>query len=103
MLEDEGKKDEEKFDFSLEGKVIGYISLDQAQVLAMSTAREEPVAYGSRYLSVPMAFDVVESTETEDHYVVAMDFRPQGEFYGRPDREQFFIEKEGPVAASTSV
>ena len=76
MLEEEGKKDEEKFDFILEGEVIGYISLGQAQVLAMRTAREEPGAYGSRYLRVPMAFDVVESTETEDHYVVAMDFRP---------------------------
>jgi hypothetical protein len=103
MLEDEGKKDEEKFDFILEGEVVGYISLGQAQVLAMRTARGEPGAYGSRYLSVPLAFDVVESTETEDHYVVAMDFRPYGEFYGSPDREQFFIEKEGPVAALTSV
>ena len=103
MLEDEGKKGEEKFDFILEGEVIGYISLGQAQVLAMRPEPEEPGAYGSRYLSVPIAFDVVASTGTEDHYVVTMDFRPQGEFYGRPDREQFFIEKEGPVAASTSV
>ena len=98
MAEDAGKKDEEKFEFTSEGEVIGYISLDQAQVLAMRTAREQPGAYGSKYLSVPMAFDVVESTETEDHYVVAMHFRPQGEFSGRPGREQFFIEKEGPVA-----
>ena len=103
MLEDEGKKDEEKFDFILEEEVTGYISLGQAQVLAMRTAQKEPGAYGSRYLSVPMAFDVVASTGTEDHYVVAMDFRPQGEFYGRPEREQFSKEKGGPVAASTSV
>ena len=53
----------------------------------MRTAREEAGAYGSRYLNVPMAFDVLESTETEAHYVIAMDFWPQREFYGRPDRE----------------
>ena len=48
MLEDEGKKYEEKFDFILEGEVIGYISLGQAQVLAMRTAREAPRVYGRR-------------------------------------------------------
>ena len=42
MLEDEGKKDKEKFDFTPEGEVIGYISLGQAQVLAMRTEPEEP-------------------------------------------------------------
>lgn len=45
-----------------------------------------------------MALDVVESEETEDHYVVTLSFRPQGEFSGWPGREQFFIAKEGNVA-----
>ena len=45
-----------------------------------------------------MAFDVVEAEETEDHYIITLSFRPQGEFDGRAGREQFFIEKEGNVA-----
>ena len=94
MVEYGGKKDEEKFEFTAEGEVLGYLSLDQAQVLAMRTARETPGAYGSTYTDVPMAFDVVESDDTEDHYRITLAFRPEGEFAGRPGREQFFIEKE---------
>ena len=40
MAQDEGKKEEEKFDFTSEGEVLGYISLDQARVLAGQHARE---------------------------------------------------------------
>ena len=94
---DEGKQ-EEKFDFTAEGEVLGYISLDQARVLAMRTARESPGAYGRRFTDVPMAFEVVEAEETEDHYVITLTFRPEGEFTGTTGREQFFIEKEGAVA-----
>ena len=38
MAEDQGKE-EEKFDFTPEGEAVGYISLDQARVLAMRHAR----------------------------------------------------------------
>ena len=98
MAEDPNKKDEEKFEFTAEGEALGYISMDQAQVLAMRTARETPGTYGSAYTDVPMAFDVVESDDTEDHYRITISFRPEGEFAGRPGREQFFIEKEGAIA-----
>ena len=93
-----GKKDEEKFDFTAEGEALGYVSLDQAQVLAIRHARETPGAYGATYVDVPMAFDVVESDDTEDHYRITLSFRPEGAFTGTPGREQFFIEKEGNVA-----
>ena len=46
MAEDQGKE-EEKLDFTREGEAVGYISLDQARVLAMRTARETPDEYGS--------------------------------------------------------
>ena len=95
-MEDEGKQ-EEKFDFTAEGEALGYISMDQAQVLAMRTAREMPGAYGPNYVDVPMAFDVVESDDTEDHYRVTLSFRPEGTFTGTPGQEQFFIEKEGTI------
>ena len=97
MAQDEGKQ-EEKFDFTSEGKALSYISLDQARVLAMRTARESPGYYGSKFANIIMAFDVVEDTETEDHYVVTLSFRPQGQFSGSPGQEQFFIEKEGNIA-----
>tara|TARA_Y100001001_G_C7783877_1_gene230006 strand:+ start:200 stop:409 length:210 start_codon:yes stop_codon:yes gene_type:complete len=40
MAQDEGKTEEEKFDFTSEREVLGYISLDQARVLAVQHARE---------------------------------------------------------------
>ena len=98
MVEDQGKQEEEKFDFTREGEALGYISLDQARVLAMRTASEAPGAYGPAYQDVPMAFEVVEAEETEDHYVISITFRPQGTFSGIPGREQFFIEKERVIA-----
>ena len=97
MSEDESKQ-EEKFEFTSEGETLGYISLDQARVLAMRTARETPGAYGPRFRSTPMAFEVTEENETEDHYVITLSFRPEGEFNGTPGREQFFISKEGILA-----
>ena len=47
MAEDQGKE-EEKFDFTGEGEAVGYISLEQARVLAMQTVRETPGGYGSQ-------------------------------------------------------
>ena len=74
------------------------ISLDQACVLAMRTARETPGAYGRRYTGVPMAFEVVSQEETQDHYVVTLSFRPEGTFAGTTGHEQFFLDKQGSVA-----
>ena len=98
VAEDEGKKEEEKFEFTPEGEALGYISLDQARILAMRTAREAPGDYGRRFRDVSMAFETVEANETEDYYEVTLSFRPQGAFTGMQGQEQFFIEKEGNVA-----
>ena len=95
MAEDEGKNDEEKF--TAEGESLGYIGMDQAQVRAMQVATETPGDYGSAYSGIRMAFEVVSDQETDDHYVITLSLRPQGDFSGRPGREQFFIEKEGGV------
>ena len=97
VAENEGKKAEEKFEFTPEGEALGYISLDQARILAMRTSREAPGEYGRRFRNVPMAFEVVEANETEDFYEVTLSFRPQGAFTGTQGQEQFFIEKEGNV------
>ena len=97
-MAEEEEKEEQKFDFTPQGELLGYISLDQARVLAMRIARESPGVYGSGYRGVAMAFDVVEAEETEDHYTITLSIRPQGQFRGTPGQEQFFIEKEGTVA-----
>jgi len=100
MAEDQGKQDkeEEKFDFTRAGEAVGYISLEQAGILAIRTASETPGEYGSSYQGTPMAFGVSAEQDTEDYYRVTLSFRPQGEFSGTPGQEQFFIEKEGIVA-----
>ena len=98
MAEDQGKKEEEKFEFDSAGEALGYISLDQARVLAMRTAGEAPGEYGRRFRNVTMAFEVVEDNETEDYYMVTLSVRPQSRFTGAPGQEQFFIEKEGIIA-----
>ena len=97
MAEDQGKE-EEKFDFTGEGEAVDYISLAQARLLAMQTARESPGEYGSQYQGVSMAFEVVVAVEEEDYYTITLSFRPQGDFPGSPGQEQFFIEKEGTIA-----
>ena len=103
MVEDndreEDDKKEDKFDaFTPEGEAIGYISLEQARVVAMQTARDDPGEYGPRFEGVSMVFDPVEQEEGEDYYVITMSFRPAGEFRGKLGQEQFFIEKQGGVA-----
>ena len=97
MADDQESK-EDKFDFSSEGEVLGYISLEQARLLAMQTARDTPGDYGRRFRGVRMVFQPVEEEDGEDYYVVTLSFRPEGDFAGTPGQEQFFIEKEGRVA-----
>ena len=97
MAEEEDKQ-EEKFDFTAEGEALGYISLAQARLLAMQTARETPGNYGRRFTGVTMAFEVVDSSEDEDNYNITSSFRPEGRFSGQPGRKQFFIDKGGVVA-----
>ena len=98
MAQDEGKQEEEKFDFDSQGEAQVYISLPQATLLAIQTATDTPGAYGRRFRRIPMAYEPVESTEDEDYYVITLSFRPQGTFAGTPGREQFFIGKEGLLA-----
>ena len=97
MAADEGNK-EDQFSFTDQGEALGYISLEQARVVAMRTARDQPGDYGRRFSNARMVFNVVEQEEGEDYYVVTLSLRPQGDFEGTAGQEQFFIEKEGNVA-----
>jgi len=53
----EEEKIVDQFGFIPAGESLGYISLEQAGVLAMRTAREIPGEYGSSYQGIPMALD----------------------------------------------
>ena len=66
--------------------------------MAMQAARENPGNYGPQLSGTRMVFQLVEQEEGEDYYIVTLSFRPEGDFTGSPGQEQFFIEKEGPVA-----
>ena len=97
-LGEKSEQEEDKLEFTPDAEIPGYISLAQARVLAMTTARETPGGYSRRYRNVPMAFGAVDASEDEDFYNITLSFRPQGEFSGTSGQEQFFIEKEGRVA-----
>ena len=46
MAEDQGKPDEDKLEFTPEGEVLGFISVDQARVLALRHAYDNRAIYG---------------------------------------------------------
>ena len=96
MAEDQEKKEGEKFEFTAEGEALGYISLDQAQVLAMRTAREAPGVYGTTYRDIPMAFEVVENADTEDHYVITLSFRPRDSSPARRGKSSSSSRRKAP-------
>ena len=46
MAEEESKKDDKDLEFTSEGETFGYVSLDQARVLALQHARDNREIYG---------------------------------------------------------
>lgn len=98
MVEDQGNKEEEKFELTAESEGLRYISLDQARVQALHAAVESTRGHGLPFRKVPMSFEIVDAQETAEHYLIALSFRPRGNFTGTAGREQFFIGKEGFVA-----
>ena len=61
MAEESGKKEEEKLEFTPEGETLGYISLDQARVLALQYARDNREIYG-RYADCESPLNTVYSS-----------------------------------------
>ena len=97
MAQEEGKKEEEKLEFTPEGEAIGYLSLDQARVLALRHARDNTEFYGRRYARRDLAWDVVNEEEREDYYYIRLSYRPARGFEGEPGVELFTIDKAGPI------
>ena len=97
MAEEESKKEEEKLEFTAEGEAVAYISLEQARLLALQTARDNAGFYGRRYATRSPVLEVVSSEEGEDFYYVVVSYRPSARFRGEPGSEQFTIDKTGAI------
>ena len=97
MAEVPDKKDEDKLEFTAEGEALGYISLDQARVLALRTARENTDFYGPTYSGREMILEGVSAEEGEDYYRVQVSYRPVEGFTGTPGVELFTIDKIGSI------
>ena len=66
MAEEQDKKDEEKLEFDSAGQPLGYISLDQARVLAMRTARENTGFYGEVYGQQDLVWNELSAEESKE-------------------------------------
>ena len=97
MVEDQDKKDEEKFEFTSEGEVLAYISLDQARVLAIEHARDNRELYSRRYRHRELVWEVVDEEEDEEFYRIRLSHRPAGRFNGTPGTELYIIDKVGAI------
>ena len=95
---EESEEKVDKFDaFTDEGEAIGYISLDQARVLAIQHARDNTDFYGSKFRGRQLVWEVVSQEEGEDFYDIRLSYRPAGRFTGTPGVEQFTIDKTGEI------
>ena len=97
MIEDQDKEDEGKIDFTPQGEALGYISLDQARVLAMRTARDNPAFYGPNYPEISLVWEIISQESSEDYYDIKLSFRPAGHYEDTPGIDQFMIEKTGII------
>ena len=65
---------EEKLEFTPKGEDFGFISLPQARVLAIQTARANPAR--RRWIRQRrMGFNVLNDYEDEDNYTIVLSFR----------------------------
>ena len=97
MEDEEGKKEEEKIEFTPEGETLGYISLDQARILAIEHVRDNTAFYGRRYARRELVWQVVSQQESEDYYDIRLSYQPARAFQGEPGLEQVTVEKIGSI------
>jgi len=99
-MDPEDKK-EDSFEFDSAGETVGYISMPQARVLAMRTAREEPGNYGVDFAGIQMVFEVASSEQDSEEegglFHVRLSYRPEGNFQGQPGIEEFIFTDVGEM------
>ena len=89
---------EDKYDaFTAEGEAVGYVSLDQARVLAIRHARDNTDFYGPRFADREMVWEVISAEEGEDYYDIRLSFQPARRFRGEPGVELFTVDKVGSI------
>ena len=96
MAEEPEKKEEEKLEFTSEGETLGYISVDQARVLALQHARDNRETYGP-FADRDLVWEVIGTEETEDYYEVRLSYVPAPPFNGEPGTELLTINKIGEI------
>jgi hypothetical protein len=75
VAEDEGKKDEDKIDFTADGEALGYISLDQAVIQARQLARQQEDQIRERLGWQEIVWSTLNSELRDDSYWVHLQFR----------------------------
>ena len=97
MAENPENKEDKPDLFSPSGEALGYISLEQARVLAIRHARDNTDFYGPRYSGINLVLEVISQEDGEEYYDIRLSFRPAGRFRGEPGVEQFVIDKLGNI------
>ena len=97
MAEDKGKE-EEKFDFTAEGEVLDYISLQQAVLLSRRQARESDERYKERLGWEEIVWAELRSEVVgEDYYRIVLQFRrpARGILEEQTGEEEFLFDLTG--------
>ena len=94
-MNDENNKID-KFDAYGE-EIGGYISLEQARVMAERDGIEHPELAGSRYRDQKIAFEVASAEEGDDYYYLDLSVQPVGKFRGQSGAVRYTIDKMGHI------
>ena len=98
MAEDQGKE-EEKFDFTSDGEEIGYISLDQAILLARQQAQEDGERHRRRLDWDEIIWSEITAEEREDTFRIVLQFRRPGRvvYEEQTGEEEFVFNQTGAL------
>lgn len=96
-MADGDKNKDDKLDFDPAGQERGYVSQDQARVLAIQHARDNTEFYISVYASGELVWEVISQEESQDFYEIKLSYRPAGRFRGEPGIQQLTIGKTGEI------
>jgi len=74
-----------------------FVSLEQAQEIALENAKNNVAFYEGRWKTVLLAYEVVAAEERQDAYYIRFSYVPAKKFDGQPGEEAYTISKTGDV------
>ena len=74
-----------------------FVSLEQAQEIALENAKNNAAFYEGRWKTVLLAYAVVAAEERADAYYIRFSYEPAQKFVGQPGEEAYTISKTGDV------